>query len=76
MIALLRIHFESPNKTIKNTKKLRYTLLCGKGGNIANDIDMLIAGIAIYDLTLVTNNKSQFKRVPGLRVGNWSKHLL
>ena len=35
-------------------------------------LDMLIAAHAIsLDVTLVTNNTSEFGRVPGLRVDNW-----
>ncbi|MDA3866502.1 MAG: type II toxin-antitoxin system VapC family toxin [Salinivirgaceae bacterium] len=46
-------------------------------GNTVDDIDLLIAGVAIdNDLTLVTNNENHFNRIPGLRVENWSKHML
>ena len=35
--------------------------------------DLLIASIALAnDLTVVTNNTDEFKRVPGLRVEDWS----
>ena len=45
-----------------------------KNGNIIDDIDLLIAGIAIdNDLVLVTNNESHFRRIPGLRIENWAK---
>ena len=45
-----------------------------KSGNIIDDIDLLIAGIAIdNDLVLVTNNESHFMRIPGLRIENWAK---
>ena len=48
-----------------------------QGGNIVDDIDLLIAGIAIdNDMTLVTNNESHFNRIPGLKIENWSKHVL
>lgn len=51
--------------------KLRQT------GNIVDDIDLLIAGIAIdNDLTLATNNEIHFNKIPGLKVENWSKHML
>ena len=41
-------------------------------GKIVDDIDLLIAGIAIdNDLTLVTNNEKHFNRIPGLKVVNW-----
>ena len=43
-------------------------------GKKLDDIDLLIAGIAIdNDLTLVTNNESHFNRIPGLRIENWIK---
>jgi|SRR6056297_964832 len=46
-------------------------------GNTVDDIDLLIAGIAIdNDLTLITNNENHFNRIPGLQVENWSKHVL
>ena len=35
--------------------------------------DLMIAAIALaHDLTVVTNNTDEFKRVPGLRVEDWS----
>ncbi|WP_375579974.1 type II toxin-antitoxin system VapC family toxin [Marivirga tractuosa] len=44
-----------------------------QSGNTVDDIDLLIAGIAIdNDLTLVTNNVKHFNRIPGLRVENWT----
>lgn len=45
-----------------------------QSGNIVDDIDLLIAGIAIEnDMVLVTNNESHFSRIPGLRIENWKK---
>ncbi len=45
-----------------------------QSGKILDDIDLLIAGIAIENgLTLVTNNESHFNRIPGLKVENWKK---
>ncbi len=36
-----------------------------QGGYIVDDIDLLIAGIAIdNDLTLITNNENHFNRIP------------
>ena len=36
--------------------------------------DLQIAAIAlVHDLTLVTGNADEFKRVPGLRMVDWSK---
>lgn len=45
-------------------------------GNTVDDINLLIAGVAIdNEMTLVTNNESHFARIPGLRIENWSKQL-
>ena len=42
-------------------------------GNIIGGNDLMIAAIALAnDLTVVTNNTSEFKRVIGLRVEDWS----
>lgn len=43
-------------------------------GKIVDDIDLLIAGIAIdNDLTLISNNEKHFSRIPGLRIENWKE---
>ncbi len=43
-------------------------------GNMVDDIDLLIAGIAIEnEMTLVTNNDKHFRRIPGLITENWKK---
>jgi tRNA(fMet)-specific endonuclease VapC len=48
-----------------------------KTGNIVDDIDLLIAGIAIEnEMTLITNNNSHFDRIPGLKTENWKKDTL
>ncbi|WP_020533020.1 type II toxin-antitoxin system VapC family toxin [Flexithrix dorotheae] len=48
-----------------------------KVGKPVDDIDLLIAGIAIEnELTLVTNNENHFSRIPGLKTENWSKVML
>jgi tRNA(fMet)-specific endonuclease VapC len=45
-------------------------------GKLLDDIDILIAGIAIEnEMVLVTNNEKHFKRIPGLIVENWKKHV-
>ncbi len=45
-----------------------------KSGKTVDDIDILIAGIAIdNDLTLITNNEKHFNRIPGLKIENWKK---
>ena len=37
-------------------------------------LDMLIAGHALsVECRLVTNNESEFRRVPGLKVENWTR---
>ena len=42
-------------------------------GTPIGPLDMLIAAHALaLDVTLVTNNEREFKRVPGLRVENWT----
>lgn len=48
-----------------------------QSGKMLDDIDLLIAGIAIdNELTLVTNNEGHFNRIPGLKIENWLKHVL
>jgi tRNA(fMet)-specific endonuclease VapC len=45
-----------------------------KLGNLIGPLDLLIAAHALaLDCALVTNNESEFSRVPGLRVLNWAK---
>jgi tRNA(fMet)-specific endonuclease VapC len=47
-----------------------------QSGNIVDDIDLLIACVAIdNELILVTNNESHFARIPGLKIQNWKKTL-
>ncbi len=44
-----------------------------KAGKIIGPLDLLIAAHALsLDATLVTNNTREFRRVPGLRVEDWS----
>ncbi|MBW6534307.1 MAG: type II toxin-antitoxin system VapC family toxin [Mariniphaga sp.] len=48
-----------------------------QSGKIIDDIDLLIAGVAIEnEMILVTNNENHFKRIPGLKIDNWSKQVL
>ncbi len=48
-----------------------------KSGNIVDDIDLLIAGIAMEnEMTLVTNNDNHFERIPGLKTENWKKNAI
>ena len=43
-----------------------------KSGNLIDDIDILIAGIALSNnLVVVTDNTEHFKRISGLKVENW-----
>ncbi len=42
-------------------------------GKVIGPLDMLIAAQAMTEeLTLVTNNEREFKRIPGLRIENWA----
>ena len=44
-----------------------------KTGNPIDDIDLLIAGIALENqLVLVTNNRRHFERIPQLEIMDWS----
>jgi tRNA(fMet)-specific endonuclease VapC len=44
-----------------------------KRGHLIGAMDLLIAAHALsLDVRLVTNNEREFKRVPGLRVENWT----
>jgi tRNA(fMet)-specific endonuclease VapC len=46
-------------------------------GELIDDIDLLIAGIAIEnEMTLVTNNESHFRRIQGLKIENWKMNVL
>jgi tRNA(fMet)-specific endonuclease VapC len=47
--------------------------LLRKDGKTLDDIDLLIAGVAIEnDLVLVTNNEKHFGRIPNLKIENWT----
>lgn len=44
-----------------------------KKGTPVDDIDLLIAGVALEnDFIMVTNNTSHFERIEGLKIENWS----
>lgn len=46
-------------------------------GELIDDIDLLIAGIAIEnEMTLVTNNENHFGQISGLKIENWKMHTL
>lgn len=62
---------ESANISAKIYGKLR------QSGKTLDDIDLLIAGIAISnELTLVTNNQKHFDRIQGLKTENWKNNIL
>jgi len=45
-----------------------------QSGNIVDDIDLLIAGIAMEnDMIFITNNTRHFGRIPGLKTANWKE---
>jgi tRNA(fMet)-specific endonuclease VapC len=75
-------NFVSENMVIpmtENSAKISAELYSSltQDGKIIDDIDLLIAGIAIEnDMVLITNNESHFNRIPGLKIENWSKQLL
>lgn len=48
-----------------------------QSGNSVDDIDLLIAGIAIEnEMILITNNERHFEKIPGLKIANWTKQVL
>ena len=48
-----------------------------KTGKVVDDIDLLIAGIAIEnDMILITNNNKHFGRIPELKTENWKKQSM
>lgn len=62
-------------KSIKISAELYSTLR--QSGYSLDDIDLLIAGVAIEnEMTLVTNNENHFGRIPGLRIENWKNNPL
>jgi len=59
-------------KSVKISAELYSSLR--QSGNTLDDIDLLIAGVAIEnEMTLVTNNKRHFGRIPGLKIDNWKR---
>jgi tRNA(fMet)-specific endonuclease VapC len=45
-----------------------------KSGNPIDDIDILIAGVALSNnLALVTNNENHFRNIKNLKILNWSE---
>lgn len=65
---ILPMTTESCNKSAAIYANLR------KKGTPVDDIDILIAGIALENkLTLITNNTSHFERIEDLDISNWSK---
>jgi tRNA(fMet)-specific endonuclease VapC len=56
----------------KRFGQLRVELL--RQGIRVSPVDLLIASVALlYDLTLVTNNTTDFQNIPGLRLDDWLK---
>ncbi len=48
-----------------------------QSGKTIDDIDLLIAGVAIEnEMTLATNNDRHLKRIPGLTTENWKNSRL
>lgn len=59
-------------KSVKISAELYSSLR--QSGNTLDDIDLLIAGVAIEnEMTLVTNNERHFGRIPGMKIENWKK---
>lgn len=45
-----------------------------KSGMLIDDFDLLIGATAVtYDLKMVTNNTSHFKRIKGIKLEDWTK---
>ena len=70
--------FADENRIIPLTEKSSkisaelYASLREKGNHI-DDIDLLIAGVAIEnEMILVTNNEKHFGRIPNLKIENWT----
>lgn len=62
-------------KSVKISSEIYSTLR--QSGNTVDDIDLLIAGVAIEnEMTLVTNNDNHFSRIPGMKIENWKKYEL
>ncbi len=62
-------------KSVKISAEIYSTLR--QSGTPIDDIDLLIAGVAIEnEMTLVTNNDSHFSRIPGIDIKNWKKYEL
>ncbi len=65
---ILPLTIESSNKSASIYAHLR------KKGTPVDDIDLLIAGIALENnMAVVTNNTSHFNRIEQLDVCNWSE---
>ena len=67
---ILPVTIESMTVSADKYAKLR------KLGTPVDDIDLLIAGVAIAnDLVMVTNNDKHFGKISGLEIRNWSVDL-
>ena len=61
-------------KSCKISAELYATLR--QKGEMLDDIDLLIAGVAIEnEMVIATNNDKHFQRIPGLKVENWTHKL-
>jgi tRNA(fMet)-specific endonuclease VapC len=70
-LALFQID-DFPGAAAEDYAEIRVVL--ERAGKRIGSYDLLIAAHARHiNATLVTNNESEFKRVPGLAVQNWSK---
>ncbi|MDF1549815.1 MAG: type II toxin-antitoxin system VapC family toxin [Bacteroidales bacterium] len=70
--AALNLIIPMPQNSTKISAEL-YSVL-RKTGKTVDDIDLLIAGIAIEnEMIMVTNNENHLRRIPGLKIENWKK---
>lgn len=74
------LQFAAQNTVLPLTKEAatraaeHYATLC-KQGKPLDDIDLLIAGIALTNkLVLVTRNTKHFRRIEQLELADWSQH--
>lgn len=62
------VEFTSSDTTVYAQVRARLE----RAGTPIGTLDTIIAAQALaHDLTLVTNNEREFRRVPGLRIENW-----
>jgi len=57
-------------KSVKKSAELFSSLR--QAGKMLDDIDLLIAGVALEnEMTMITNNVDHFGRIPELKIENW-----